>query len=155
MVDNSPSSGTPLVNPGTIMYYFSAPGTADSGLYSVDYKLGKIYLQRPLDPDNDDNWVLSATYQYTDFRAEYRIARLLDPTSYDVDITEQTVTIKDSEALKYQHIPHSVLNTISPFYIVTYDRIVESREDIEELRDLFSPVVKDYALRVLTRDSII
>lgn len=156
MVDDTPSSGVPLYNPGKMTYYYTAPNFTDSGLYSVDYKLGKIYTQRPLNPNG--TWaapvVLTATYQYIDFRAEYRIARILDNESYDVDITEKTVTFKDNEILRFQQLPHSVTNTTSPFYIVTYDRIVESREGIAELKEKFSPVVKDYALRILTKGNI-
>ena len=154
MVDDTPNSGTELVSPGKITYYYTAPEFSDNGLYSVDYANGKIYTQRSLDPDNLGTWTLTATYQYTDFRAEYKIARVLDPNHYDVDVTEATITLKDAEVLKYLQIPHSLLNNLSPVYIVTYDRIVETREDISDLVTKFSPVIKDYALRILTKGNL-
>jgi hypothetical protein len=148
-------SGTVINDVGSITYYFSSSNFSDNGLYSIDYKLGKIYTQRPMDINGDWNLpVLEANYQFTDYRAEYRIARILKTDNYNVDITNKTVTLKDSEILKYQQIPHSAINNTASFYLVTYDKIVESREGITELKDKFSPVVKDYALRIITKGKI-
>lgn len=140
--------------PGTITYYYAGPGYSNSGLFSVDYQNGRIHLQREIDPDNEGDWTLFVDYQYTDFRAEYKIARLLDSDTYDIDITRQTVTFKDSEILKFLQIPHSGILNISPYYLINYDYVAETRENITELQTRFSPVIKDYALRVLTKGTV-
>lgn len=133
-------------NPGTITYFFGTATYSDNGLYSVNYKEGRIFCQRPVLTD----WTLQASYSYTDYEAEYRIARSLDPNGYDVDIVNKTVTIKDNEVLKRALMPNSGNN----YYIVNYDYVGETRENIGELKESFSPVIKDYALRVVTKGKI-
>lgn len=162
--DTSPTYGTVRVltdsnirKPGKVTYYYVSPNFAENGLYSVDYKLGRIYTQRPIDPLGSGAWELQLNYEYTDYRAEYRIARLIDTKAYQVDVTNNTITFKDSEMLKFMNIPHDGGQgrfPLLPFYLVNYDYVSETREDIDELRDLFSPVVKDYAIRILTKGNI-
>jgi hypothetical protein len=137
-------------SPGKITYFYDSPSFSDNGLYSVDYKNGKIYVQRSM----GIGWTLQVTYDHIDLRAEYRIARLLDPRGYDIDIVNQTVTFKDSEILKYFNIPHGSISSRAPTYLVNYDYVGETRESVEELKDSFSPTIKDYALRVLTKGKI-
>lgn len=141
--------------PGTITYYYISPLFASNGLYSVNYAHGRIHTQRPINPDNNGSYAIEATFQYTDYRAEYRIARQLDLDSFEVDVTNQTVTILDKEVLKHLQIPRSSLGNKPPLYMVNYDYIAESREDIADLRTRFTPVLKDYALRVITKGKII
>lgn len=153
--------------PGTITYYYNSPNFADNGLYSVDYNNGRIFTQRKinnadnaaLDAVTDPNFAtfnpalltITASYQYTDFRAQYRIARLLNTAAYEVDVTNQTVTISDEEVLRFQAIPKGSLKETNPVYLVNYEYVAETRENITGLRDLFSPVLKDYALKILTK----
>lgn len=139
---------------GTVIYYYSSSTYSSNGLYSIDYQKGKVYLQRPLDPNNTGTWTLTASYDYTDYRAEYKIARTLDNTSYDIDILEKTITIKDSEILKWKNLPFNNLQTGARYYLVNYDFVLENREDIADLKDSFTPMIKDYALRVLTKGKI-
>jgi hypothetical protein len=163
-IDTNPASGTyrkvrvyttiNVANPGSITYFYVSPVYKDNGLYSIDYQNGKVYTQRPLDPNNTGNWILNVTFDYTDYRAEYRIARLLDFKSYDVDVVNKTITIKDSEILKWKQIPFSSINDPSRFYLVNYDYIAATRENITELKNSFTPVIKDYALRILTKGKI-
>lgn len=141
-------------NPGKVTYYYSSPTYANNGLYSVDYALGRIHTQRPINP-NADTYELKVTYQYTDYRAEYRIARELSLDSYEVDITNQTVTINDNEILKHLQIPKSGSDARGPLYLVNYDYVDQTRENIEELADKFSPVLKDYALRLITKGRVV
>ena len=141
--------------PGTVGYYYSSSAFSDNGLYSVDYKQGRIHTQRAIDPNAAGDWAISVTFQYTDYRAEYRIARLLDLDSYKVDITNQTVTILDKEILKYRTLPHSSMDNKGPFYLVNYDYVAETREDIAELGPKFSPILKDYALRIITKGKVV
>jgi len=137
-------------NPGKVTYFYSNPNFATQGQYSIDYKLGRIYTQISMDA----LWTLKVDYDHTDFRAEYRIARILDSESYDVDITNKSVTIKDNEILKHLLIPHGRMDSRMPYYLVNYDYVAETREKIAELKDYFSPIIKDYALKVLTKGRI-
>lgn len=141
-------------NPGTVTYYYTNPVTQEAGLFSVDYAMGQVHLQREMDPDSKGDWELVVSYEWTDFRAEYRIARMLDPKSYEVDITNQTVTLKDGEVIKHMMIPHGRTDSRTPHYLVNYEYVAETREDIAALKDYFSPVIKDYAIKVLTKGRI-
>lgn len=147
-------------DPGTVTYFYTNPNAQDNGLYSIDYAMGKVYTQREMNPDNaggevgGDEWTLTVSYEWTDFRAEYRIARLLDPKHYDVDITNATVTISDAEILKHFMLPHGRTDSRTPHYLVNYEYVAETREEIAELKDYFSPVIKDYAIKVLTKGRI-
>lgn len=139
---------------GSINYFSLSPTFSTNGFYSVDYKTGRIYMQRPIDPDNQDDWSLLASYEFTDFRAEYRIARFLSGNSYEVDITNNIIEFNDSEILKHAQIPRQIDTIRQPYYVVNYDYVSETREDVESLTTYFSPVVKDYALKVVTKGQI-
>ncbi len=136
---------------GTVTYFYNNPKFADDGLYSVDYRHGRIFTQRPM----DSAWNLRATYQYTDYRAEYKIARLLDKKFYGVDETTRTVTIKDEEILKHNIIHRDLPLKQTLYYQVNYDYVAQTREDILALRDFFSPVIKDYVIKVITKSNLI
>lgn len=135
---------------GTITYFYKDPNFDDVGLYSVDYKLGKIYTQRDL----DSSWTINTEYEYSDFRAEYRIARLLDSKDYQVDIINRKINIKDSEIFERAMLPYKRPDGFPPQYLVNYDYVAETRESIQDLKEYFSPVIKDYALKVLTKGKI-
>lgn len=145
------ASATPVTIPGKVSYFYTDPNFKNTGIYSVDYKLGRIYLQRAI-PLGD--WTLSTSYQYTNFQAEYKIARILESIFFDIDITKKIVTIKDEEILTLNVIPKGKLKTDNTYYQVSYDFVQETREDISELKDYFSPVLKDYSIKVLTKDKI-
>ena len=139
--------------PGTVTYFYASTNFKDNGLYSVDYRLGRIYTQRAINPTGGSytGWQILADYQYTDYRAEYRIARLLELDSYEVDMTNRTISILDKEILKRMQTPHATLDGHAPLYLVNYDYVEETREDIEDLQDKFTPVLKDYSLKILTK----
>jgi len=135
---------------GTVTYYYRSPSFKDEGLYSVNYPHGKIHTQRQL----DSNWTASVKYEYSDYRAEYYIARLLNPKDYQVDIVNKAVKILDSEIYQRAMLPSKRPDGFPPQYLVNYDYVAETREDIEGLRDYFSPVLKDYSLKVLLKGRI-
>jgi len=132
---------------GGIITYFYVASQADKGVYSVEYENGRIYTQRP----TVSGWFITANYQYTDYRVKHKIVRRVDPDHYEVDYEKDIVTIKDEEILKRELFPDTGLS----HYQISYDSIVESREDIAELRDYFTPVLKDYNLKILTKDSLV
>jgi hypothetical protein len=137
---------------GYVTYYYTTPNYSTTGLYSVDYKLGRVYMQRAMPAGAG---TLVANYQYTDYRAEYNIARVVPAGSYEINRTDRTVRIKDSEALNRAGIPRERLGEQLPYYQITYDYVSVTRENIEDLKDYFSPVLKDYVLKVITKDKLI
>ena len=139
---------------GNVTYYYSSSAYSNTGLYSIDYSKGKVYCQKPLDPNSTGSWTLDATYEYTDYRAEYRIARILPESMYNIDLLSKTIAIKESEILKLKNLPLNNLQTNEQYYLINYDYVLENRENIIELKDSFSPIVKDYALRVLTKGKL-
>lgn len=141
--------------PGTVTYFYASSNFSESGLYSIDYKLGRIYTQRAVNSGGSSEFDITCSYQYTDYRAEYRIARFLDLDSYEVDISNQRISFLDKEILKYLQVPHSTLDGRTPFYLVNYDYVAETREDISDLGSKFTPVLKDYVLRILTKGNIV
>ena len=96
-----------------------------------------------------------SNYQYTNFEAEYKIARFLEEDSYDIDITNQTISIKDKEIFKHINTPRSSVDGRTPIYLINYDYVDETRESIIDLKTKFTPVLKDYMLRILTKGSVI
>lgn len=141
-------------SPGKVTYFYASPNFSDNGVYSVDYKLGRIFTQRKINLTGGTRYVY-ASYQYTDYRAEYKIARLMETSAYEVDITNNVIRIKDNEVLKHLLLPKAGMDSRPPLYLVNYDYVDETREDISDLASRFSPVLKDYVLRILTKGSII
>ncbi len=138
---------------GYVKYYANYPtANVTTGLYSVDYKLGRIHMQRPMPASVG---ILKAIYQYTDYRAEYNIARALPVKSYTINRTDRTVTLKPQEILTRGGVARERLQEQQPFYQVTYDYISQSRESVADLKDYFSPVLKDYVLKVITKGQLI
>ncbi len=148
----SPTSIAYLSTTGDITYYYTVPSYTTNGLYSIDYKNGRIHLQRPM---QGGNWTLTATYQYTDYRAEYNIARVLPAASYTINRTDRLVKIKDSEVLNRSTFPRERLGEQQPYYQFTYDYVSVTRENVADLKDYFTPVLKDYVLKVITKGQLI
>lgn len=146
---------SPATSTGTVTYYYPNPNIIDNGLFSVNYKRGTVHTQRAIDPDLVGDWELTVDYDYSDFRVIYRIARLLDPKTYSVDITNRTITFKDSEILRRSLLPKEIADGKDPEYLVNYEYVGETRENVQELKDFFSPVIKDYALKVITKNRIL
>ena len=137
---------------GNITYFYTNPNFSNNGLYSVDYKNGRIYMQRPM---QGSIWEFSVSYEYTNFKAQYKIARMLNPNDYEVDITNGTIFITDREFINQIMIPKSGLYGKNSFYLVNYEYVKETREDIESLKNFFTPVIKDYMLKILTKDRLL
>lgn len=155
-IDRNPSSPTyrtvyvktaSSVNiPGEVLYYYANTNYDNSGLYSVDYEYGRVYTQRPM----NSTWTLKATYQYTDYRAEYPIARSLSSSVYVVDSATGTITVKDAEILKRKIFP----GLATQYYQVNYDYVDSASGELKDLQEYFTPVLRDYTMKVLTKDNV-
>jgi len=127
--------------------YYKVGRRADTGLYSVDYAKGIIYTQRAIDSDYITD--VSIEGEYTDYRAEYPIARLVNPKNYSADYFTGEVKFINTEEL---FIKQSVSRQSEVKYQVSYDYVSQSRQDIGEIKDYFSPVLKDYAIKIQPKD---
>ena len=125
-----------------------ANATPDARQYSVDYENGEIYLSEEYSGQVDYE------YSYTNYQAKYRIARKVNPDHYTVNTPSKQIAIKDSEFFKYLETPNTTQSGKAAYYLVNYDYVSETREDVEELKDYFTPVVKDYILKILKKGTL-
>jgi hypothetical protein len=133
---------TSIGDAGKVFYY--RIGTyADEGRYSVDYVNGIIYTQRSVKVPSS----LVIEYEYTDFRMKYPIAREIPTTDYTVDYDRQRIVLNSRDILE----TYNVDSQHGARYYISYDYIVKVRSDILELKDYFSPILKDYTLRIVTK----
>jgi hypothetical protein len=113
--------------------------------WSVDYKNGEVFLSNSASFTS-----LSFNYSWANFTAKYRIARDLKINEdYTVDVPNKQVKIKDKEFFKYLETSHVTKSGRAGHYLINYDYVSETRENIGELKDYFTPVVKDYMLKLL------
>lgn len=135
---------------GEVSYYFKDSGLDGSlpGKYSVDYKRGVIYCFTVTATPTDN-----ITYQFTNYEIDYNIAKSIDPDSFSVDAQSQEISINDTEIIKaYNSI--DVLSRTRQVIKVMYEYVQRTRDSIEELEPYFSPIVKDYVLKVLTKSRL-
>lgn len=138
--------------PGYISYYYSDPQANLTGRYSINYQTGEVFTYTQTTAG------IYVDYQYTDYRAKYDIARYIDDEDWTFDASDRKLTIKDREILKGQQIPQQSGGTsggVKKFYQVSYQYVKENRQDINELEPYFSPILKDYSIKVITQSRLI
>lgn len=135
---------------GNIYYFFSNPKTSNLGLYSIDYKLGFVYTNRPITGSH------VVTYENTIFYASYPIGREIDSKNYLLNTINKTINIQDVEILKNQRT-RQLTTTLdkTKFYQISYEYVVDNRKDIIELEPFFTPILKNYALKIITKNKMI
>lgn len=139
-----------VTDPGNIYYYFTNPKTSNLGLYSIDYRQGIVYTNRPITSTH------TATYENTIFYASYPIGRLIDQENYILNTASKTLVVKDTEILNNQRTRQvtTVLDK-TKFYQVSYKYVVDNRKDVIELEPFFTPILKNYALKIITKSKMI
>ena len=130
---------------GYVSYFYDNPSYQSNGLYSVDYINGRVYMQRAIPSSND--WVISSSYQYTNYKASYRIARLVNPNEYEVNLTERKITFDEAEILAKDE-GQQVSDRGNYYYIVNYGRIKAGGSSLVKLKSYYSPVIRHYTLKV-------
>ena len=127
---------------GTVDYHYLDTNKSGelTGTYSVDYREGIVYLYDPLPTS------VSVTFEYTRYAVRYRIAKELESYMYKVDADNKIITITDPSVLN-DYLPTTRNAGLIKVY---YSYVEEVRESIEELEDFFTPVLKGYALKILT-----
>ena len=132
-------------NLGTIQYYYSDPLRSNAGFYSVNYPTGEIYTVSTTVAG------ITTDYDYTHYEASYLIARRVDPADITFDVPSNSVILKDKEVQKKLQL----ISTTNNLYQITYDFMKENREAFAELKSYFTPVLKDYAIKIITKDVLL
>lgn len=138
---------------GVVTYYYNDPQVELSGRYSVNYETGEVFTYNQV-----SNGTRYASYEYSDYRVRYDIARLVSSDDWEFDSSSKKITIKDREILRNQRTPQSAGqagSSISKFYQASYKYVGSRRNDVGELEPFFSPVLKDYALRIVTKSRLV
>jgi hypothetical protein len=143
---------TSTTSPGTITYYYSNPVAATTGRYSINYKTGQVFTYTAT-----SGTAGTVDYQYTDYRMKYPMAREIPSTDYEVDIQGSKITIKDREVLNNMKMSQVTGpgGGRDKYYRVSYKYMKSPREDIAELEPYFTPVLKDYALKLITKSRLV
>lgn len=130
------------LNNGTVSYYYVDQTKASdlSTSYSIDYREGVLYLYDPLPAD------IEATYEYTRYAIRYRIAKQLESYMFKVNPDDKIIVVTDPSVLE-DYLPTT---RHSGLIKVFYNYVEQVRESIEELEPFFTPVLKGYALKILT-----
>jgi len=138
-------------SPGTIHYYYTDPRAVMTGKYSVNNKTGEVYSYSATGSN------IVAYCEYTNYSICYHIAREVSLTDWEYDSIDNKIAIKDNEILKLNRIPQiaSVNSTSDRYYQISYRYIKRSREAIDELEPYFSPVLKNYALKIITKSGLL
>ena len=114
------------------------------GYYSVDYRNAILYVA----PGNLTAKGVTVSFKYTHFLACYNIGKFMSEDSYSVDTNTQVVSVSEREILKLWGDREADVSNKRLIKAI-YDYVQTTRESIEELEPYFTPIVRDYVLRVL------
>jgi hypothetical protein len=118
-----------------------------AGYYAVDYKNGKIYTY--------DSVVGSLVVEYntTSYYMEYNIGVDVPRTDYTINEEENTITFTNRYIIKNftDSLSKSFLRTL---FKVDYDFVTELEQNPRELEAYYTPLLKDYALAVITKSQL-
>jgi hypothetical protein len=158
------TDGESIESPGKITYWSNDPGRVPAGAYSVNYKNGLVFMQRPVPVSG---YVVN--YQYSDYIIRYNIARIVPEEDWELDPSAGTIAVQGTELVQKAAItilPNEIIRkSKSPasqgvgiftpiVYQINYKYIGKVRDSIEELALYFTPSVKDYALQIITKGFI-
>jgi hypothetical protein len=118
-----------------------------AGYYSVDYKNGTIYTYDSI------VGTLVVEYNATNYYAEYNIAVEIPIDDYTINEEDNLITFTNKYVIKNFSDSLSK-NLIRTLFKVDYDYITELQQNPRELEPYFTPLLKDYALTVITGDQL-
>lgn len=116
-----------------------------SGYYSIDYKNAILYVAPG---DLTDATPGTVSFKYTHFLACYNVGEFMPEDSYTVDVDAQVVSVSEREVLKLWGDKEAEVSNKRLIKII-YDYVQTTRESIEELEPYFTPIVKDYVVKIL------
>lgn len=135
-----------------VVYHHINPQADLTGKYSVNYKSGEVFLH------DITGGADTVSYEYTNYVIRYPIAREISSRDWKFDKATNQITIKDREILRSMRIPQTISNgitSLAKYYQVSYKYVKSSRPNVEELAPYFTPVLKDYALRIITSSRLV
>ena len=135
------------LDPGIVSYYYNDPRIDLTGAYSINYNTGEAFFH-DLTGGGD-----KVAYEYTHYIAKYPVAREIPTVDWTFNKTSNKITVKDREILKSMRVPQTSdrgRSSTAKYYQVSYKSVKASREDVAELEPYFTPVLKDYALKIIT-----
>ncbi len=130
---------------GYVTYYFNGD-TIDLKKYSVNYPEGRVFTSFPTPSTTIE-------YQYTHYLMSYPIGRQVESTNYTINENNKTITLKDNETL--DRLATTSNSTSPKFYQVSYRYKQDDPNDMPELEPYFTPILKDYTLKLTTKSRLI
>ena len=134
-------------NAGYVTYYFDDSQTVLTGRYSIDYDLGDIYFH------NYTGAADTVSYRYTDYRVRYPISRKVDDGDWSFSAATNKITLKGREIIISQ-LANKVQTGLPKYYQVSYKYNTSTRTDLAELESYFTPILKGYGLKVITKSRL-
>ena len=137
---------------GTVSYYYIDPRIDLTGKYSLNSQTGEIFTA------TETISGITVEYDYSDIRAKYNIARLVPEDDWEVDTKTKKVRFKDREILRNQRAPQRFgEDTVGAqkFYQASYEFVKKTRDDPSALEPFYSPILRDYALKIITAKKLV
>ncbi len=99
---------------------------------------------------------ITAEYQYSKFTISYPISREVPTDDFTVDEEAGIITLSDREIVRKMQIPTGPTRSLATrnTYQILYNFVDENRDNVQDLEPHFSPILKDYTLKVLTKGRI-
>jgi len=132
-------------DPGYVSYFYEEYNLTKSGYYSVDYEKGEIYTH-DVTPSG-----VTVDYKYSHYIARYPVSRIVDKSL--VTVSGKKVTLSDSEVLEHESSPRTV-SSARPYYRIYYKYAWSPTADLAELKEYYTPILREYSLRVVTEDKL-
>lgn len=136
------------LNTHTVKYSFedTQNGVNKAGLYSVDYDNGSIYFASPVAQDT------SILFNVTMYSAFYNMSEVVEGENIkSIEEKAKKIELDVNYAEKFLKDP-SPQNPRPKFIKVGYDFYKRSNESLKDLEPYFSPICKELALNVITKD---
>lgn len=138
---------TSETNLGSVIYYYHNQARKVEGLYSINYETGEVYTAVATNANS------TVTYQYTNFVVNYPIARKINDN--DFTFNNGIVTISEREILLRNNLNSVSGSTQSNFYQIVFDSFVDTKTDIIDMEPFFTPVLKDYAIKIIPEGALL
>lgn len=117
------------------------------GYYTVDYKNGIIYTYSQV------VGALVLEYNTTSYYMEYNIAVTVPRDDYTIDEENRLITFTDRYIVK-TFSDSLNRNALRSLFKIDYSYVVELESNPRELENFYTPLLKDYALVILTKGQL-
>lgn len=145
-LNGSFATEVPFKGDGTEFNLNLSPADLD-GYYTVDYKNGIIYTYSQVSGS------LMLEYNTTSYFVEYNIAVGVPSDSFTINEEENTVIFTNRYIIK--NFSDSLnIATFRSLFKVDYSYVTELQQNPRELEPYFTPLLKDYALTILTKEQL-